>query len=53
MIEKFCGYIDQGGAYGVFLTDLSNGSGCCHHDLHIAKLHACGLDVLPLKLVHS
>ena len=53
MIEKWRESLDQGGAYGALLTDLSKAFDCLPHDLLIAKLHAYGLDIKSLKLMFS
>ena len=53
MIEKLRESLDQGGAYGALLTDLSKAFDCLPHDLLIAKLHAYGLDIKSLKLMFS
>ena len=53
MIEKWRKSLDQGGAYGAHLTDLSNAFDCLPHNLLIAKLHAYGLDIKSLKLMFS
>ena len=53
MIEKWREYLDQGGAYGALLTDLSKAFDCLPHDLLIAKLHAYGLDIKSLKIMFS
>ena len=53
MIEKWRESLDQGGAYGALLTDLSKAFDCLPHDLLIANLHAYGLDTKSLKLMLS
>ena len=52
-MEKWRQSLDQGGAYGALLTDLSKAFDCLPHDLLIAKLHAYGLDIKSLKLMFS
>ena len=53
MIEKFRLTLDKGGSFGALLTDLSKAFDCLHHELLIAKLHAYGLSMSSLKLIHS
>ena len=53
IIEKCRESLDQGGAYGALLTDLSKAFDCLPHDLMIAKLHAYGLDTKSLRFMHS
>ena len=53
MIEKWRKFLDAGGAFGALLTDLSKALDCLPHELLIAKLHAYGVDVPSLKLLHS
>ena len=53
MIEKWRESLDQGGAYGALLTDLSKAFDCLPHDLLIAKLRAYGLDIKSLRLMYS
>ena len=53
MIEKWRESLDQGGAYGALLTDLSKAFDCLPHELIIAKLYAYGVDMPSLKLINS
>ena len=53
MIEKWRKFLDAGGAFEALLTDLSKAFDCLPHELLIAKLHAYGMDVPSLKLLHS
>ena len=53
MIEKWRESLDQGGAYGALLRDLSKASDCLPHELIIAKLYAYGVDMPSLKLINS
>ena len=41
------------GNFGALLTDLPKAFDCFPHNLLIAKLHACGLDMSCFKLLHS
>ena len=53
MIEKWRKSLNAGGAYGTLLTDLSKTFDCLPRELLIAKLHAYGVDISSLKLLHS
>ena len=53
MIEKWRKSLDEGGAFGALLTDLSKAFDCLPHELLIAKLHDYGVDIPSLKLLHS
>ena len=45
--------LDETGAFGALLTVLSNAFHCLSQKLLIAKLHACGVYIPSLKLLHS
>ena len=53
MIEQWRVSLDQNGTCAVLLTGLSEAFDCLPHDLLIAKLHADGCDLPPLKLLNS
>ena len=53
MIEKWRKSLNAGGASGNLLTDLSKTFDCLPRELLIAKLHAYGVDISSLKLLHS
>ena len=53
LIEKWKESVDNGGAFGVLLTDLSKVFECLPCELLIAKLDAYGFDKSSLKLIHS
>ena len=53
MLDKWRKSLDEGGAFGPPLTDLFKAYGCLPHELLIAKLHAYGVDIPSLKLLHS
>ena len=44
LIEKWKKSVDNGGAFGALLTDLSKAFDCLPHELLIAKLDAYGFD---------
>ena len=53
MIEKWRKPLYAGGVFGTLLTSLSKAFDCLPHELLTAKLHACGVDIPSLKLLHS
>ena len=53
LIEKWKKSVDNDGAFGALLTDLSKAFDCLPHELLIAKLDAYGFDKSSLKLIHS
>ena len=53
MLEKWREAIDKSKAFRALLTDLSKAFDCFNHELLIAKLHAYGLSLSSLKLVHD
>ena len=53
MIKKWRESLDQGGAYGTLLRGLSKAFDCLTHELIIAKLYACGVEMPSLKLINS
>ena len=50
MIEEWKESVDNGGAFGTRITDLSKASDCLHHGLFIAKLDPYGFDTKSVKL---
>ena len=44
--------VNNGGAFGAFLTDLSKAFDCLSHELLIAKRHAYGFDKISLVLIY-
>ena len=53
LIEKWKESVDNGGAFGALLTDLSKAFDCICHELLIAKLDAYGFDKKSLTLIYS
>ena len=53
LIEKWKKSVNNGGAFGALLNDLSKDFDYLHHELLIAKQDAYGFDKNSLKLFHS
>ena len=53
LIEKWKKSVDNGGAFGALLTDLSKAFDFLPHELLIAMLDAYGFDKSSLKLIHT
>ena len=53
LIEKWKKSVDNRGAFGALLTDLSKAFDYLPHELLIAKLDAYGFNKSSLKLIHS
>ena len=53
LIEQWTKSVDNGGAFGALVTDLSKAFDCLPHELFIAKLDAYGFDKSSLKLIQS
>ena len=51
--EKWGKHVDNGGAFGALLIDLSKAFDCLSHELLIAKLHAHRFDKRFLVLIYS
>ena len=53
LIKKWNKSVDNGGAFGALLTDLSKAFDCLPRELLISKLLAYGFDKNSLNLIHS
>ena len=53
LIETWKKYLDNNESFGALLTDLFKAFDCLNRELLIAKLHAYGLDISSLRLIHS
>ena len=53
LIEKWKQSVDNGGALGTLMTDLSKVFDCLSHEFLIAKLDSFGFVKMSLKLVHN
>ena len=53
MIEKWKESVDNGGAFGSLMTDLSKAFDCLHRELFIAKFAVYGFDIESLKLIQQ
>ena len=53
MLEKWKNAVDKGKCFGALLTDLSKAFDSLFHELLIAKLHAHGFELPPLKFIQS
>ena len=52
LIKKCEKSVDNGGAFGLLLTDISKALDCFSHELLIAKLDAYGFHKRSLILIH-
>ena len=52
-MEKWKESVDDGGAFGAFMTDHSKAFNCLHHKLLIANLDAYGFDIKSVKLIQQ
>ena len=53
LIEKWKKSVDNGGAFGALLTDLSKALDCLSHELLITELDVYGFEKSSLKLIQS
>ena len=53
LIEKWKSSVDNDGAFGALMTDLSKAFDCLPHELLIAKLEAYGFSYGALKLISN
>ena len=53
MIENWKESVDNGGAFGALMTDLSRTFDCLHHGLLIAKLNVYGFGIKSVKLIQQ
>ena len=53
MLEKWKSAVDKGKYFGSLLTDFSKAFDCISHELILVKLHAYGLSLRALRLIHS
>ena len=53
MLESSKEAANKNKAFGALMADLSNAFDCLSHDLLIAKLHACGIELSSLKLLQD
>ena len=53
MLESWKEAANKNKAFGALMADLSNAFDCLSHDLLIAKLHACGIELSSLKLLQD
>ena len=53
LINKWESCLDNSGVVATILKDLSKAFDCLPHELVLAKLHACGVDIKSLKLLQD
>ena len=53
LINKWHSCLDNSGIVGTILMNFSKACDCLPHELILAKLHACGVDIKSFKLLQE